>query len=1192
MKLTKLLPGCCVLFMILSCNNRHTFFEKISPAHSGIYFENKIVENDSINPLDVVNIYNGGGVGVGDFNNDGKQDIFFTGNMVPCKLYLNKGGFKFEDITKKAGVDGMNRWARGVSIIDINNDGLPDIYICNTIYSDSMRRRNILYVNQGPDDDGIPHFKDEAAAYGLDINVQSTMATFFDYDNDGDLDMYLTVNEASTGYDQSVFSQRDKSTDQRSSTGRLYRNDWNSALKHSFFHDVSTLAGIVYNGYGHAATICDINNDGWKDIYVSDDFISNNILYINNHDGTFTNRTKEYFKHTSFNSMGQDITDINNDGLPDVIELDMAPQNNLRKKMISGANSYITYQNFESFGYQYQYVRNTLQLNQGPSLKEGDSIGNPAFSDISFLSGIAQTDWSWTPLVADFDNDSYRDIIITNGFPKDVSDHDFVAYRKDATGLASKKEIISQIPQVKIHNYAYHNNGDLTFTDESGNWGFTTPTFSNGAAYADLDNDGYMDVIINNINDKAFVFRNTGGGHEDEEKPAHFMQIKFKGTAQNINGIGAVATIYYSNKKQVYENNPYRGYLSTMPCMAHFGLGKTETVDSIIIQWNNTLKQKLTNIKADQTITVNINDASPTNYQPQLIDSTSLFKEITKASNINFSNSDFDFIDFNIQKLLPHKLSEYTPALAAGDVDGNGLDDIIIGSNPNNHAQIFLQQADGKFIQKDISPKMPVTPHKDEGILMFDANGDGKPDVYISSGGYQFQSGAAAYQDHLYINDGNGNFKEDTTALPKNYTSKLCVRAFDYNNDGKLDLFISGRVDPWHYPKPVSSCILRNDSKNGKALFTDVTNAVAPQLNNIGLVCDALFTDFDGDGKTDLLLAGEWMPVTFLKNENGKFKNVTASTGIANKTGWWNSIVAGDFRHTGRTDYIVGNVGLNTLYQASDEYPVYITAKDFDGNGNYDAIPSIFFLDSTGIKKEFPAFGRDDMIKEMISIKRRFPTYHSFGVATMDSVITPAMRKDAIRLKVNTSQSCFLRNDGNGKFTIIPLPLLAQVSTLNGMIADDFDGDGNLDVLLNGNDYGTEVSVGRYDAFNSLLLKGNGKGDFQPLSILQSGVYIPGDGKALVKLEGAPGKYLVAASQHKGALKLYALRKNTKIIKVKADDINAIIHYKNGSIEKKEFYYGSSFLSQSSRFFTVNNNISSINITNSKGETRSIDISK
>ncbi|MBV9960901.1 MAG: VCBS repeat-containing protein, partial [Parafilimonas sp.] len=428
--------------------------------------------------------------------------------------------------------------------------------------------------------------------------------------------------------------------------------------------------------------------------------------------------------------------------------------------------------------------------------------------------------------------------------------------------------------------------------------------------------------------------------------------------------------------------------------------------------------------------------------------------------------------------------------------------------------------------------------------------------------------------------------------LPKNYTSKLCVRAFDYNNDGKLDLFISGRVDPWHYPKPVSSCILRNDSKNGKALFTDVTNAVAPQLNNIGLVCDALFTDFDGDGKTDLLLAGEWMPVTFLKNENGKFKNVTASTGIANKTGWWNSIVAGDFRHTGRTDYIVGNVGLNTLYQASDEYPVYITAKDFDGNGNYDAIPSIFFLDSTGIKKEFPAFGRDDMIKEMISIKRRFPTYHSFGVATMDSVITPAMRKDAIRLKVNTSQSCFLRNDGNGKFTIIPLPLLAQVSTLNGMIADDFDGDGNLDVLLNGNDYGTEVSVGRYDAFNSLLLKGNGKGDFQPLSILQSGVYIPGDGKALVKLEGAPGKYLVAASQHKGALKLYALRKNTKIIKVKADDINAIIHYKNGSIEKKEFYYGSSFLSQSSRFFTVNNNISSINITNSKGETRSIDISK
>ncbi len=720
-----------------------------------------------------------------------------------------------------------------------------------------------------------------------------------------------------------------------------------------------------------------------------------------------------------------------------------------------------------------------------------------------------------------------------------------------------------------------------------------TPTFSNGAAYADFDNDGYMDVVINNINDKALLYRNTTGDKDTAQ--THFLQIKFKGGPQNINGFGAVATIYYDHsKKQMYDNNPYRGYLSTMQNIAHFGLGKTTMVDSVVIQWNINTKQTITHVKCNQIITANIKDAKKVFYQPQLIDTTSLFKEVTKTDNINFKNNDIDFIDFNIQKLLPHKLSEYSPALATADIDGNGLDDIIIGGNSFKHAQIFLQQANGKFVQKDLLPGTNTSNrlYKDEGILLFDANGDGKPDIYITSGGYQYQTGSASYQDRLYINDGKGNFKEDSTALPLNYTSKLCVRAFDYNNDGKLDLFISGRVDPWHYPKPVSSFILRNDSKNGKAKFTDVTDEVAPELKNIGLVCDALFTDFDGDGKTDLILAGEWMPVTFLKNINGKFKNVTASTGIANKTGWWNSIVAGDFRHTGRTDYIIGNVGSNTLYQASDKYPVYVTAKDFDANGNYDAVPSLFLPDSNGEKKEFPAFGRDDMIKEMISTKRRFPTYRSFGLATMDSIITPAMRKNALRLKANTLQSCYLRNDGNGKFTMIALPLLAQVSVLNGMIADDFDGDGNMDVLMSGNDYGTEVSVGRYDAFDGLLLKGDGKGNFQPLSILQSGIYIPGDGKALVKLTGSENKYLVAASQNKDALKLFALRKNTKIIKANPDDVYAIIHYKNGSIQKQEFYYGSSFLSQSSRFLTVSKNVVSVSITNNKNQTRSIDLTK
>jgi hypothetical protein len=1138
--------------------------------------------------LDIVNIYNGGGVGIGDFNNDGLQDIYFTGNVVPNRLYINKGDFKFEDVTDKAGVGGMGRWGRGVSIIDINNDGLMDIYVCNTIYKDSLRRRNLLYINQGPDKDGIPHFKEMAKEYGLDINVQSTMAAFFDYDNDGRLDMYLTVNEANEHYYPNVFGSRDKGPVK--SIGKLYHNEWNEKLKHPVFRDVSVKAGIKYEGFGHAATIVDINRDGWKDIYVSNDFLSSNLLYINNHDGTFTERSKEYFKHTSFNAMGQDIIDINNDGLADVIELDMNPEDNFRKKMMLGPNSYQSVQSFDLFGYQYQYVRNTLQLNQGPRVLENDTIGNPAFSEIGFMSGIAQTDWSWTPLVADFNNDGYRDIVITNGFPKDLTDRDFMTYRQNAFAIGSKKKVLDQIPSVKIHNYAYQNNKDLTFKDATGDWGLQAPTFSNGAVYADLDNDGAMDMIVNNINEEALIYRNTS--RDKDTSTANYIQIKFKGDSHNLNGLGAWADIYYDhNKHQVAENNPYRGYLSTDQNIAHFGLGKTNRLDSVVIRWPNGKKQVLQQVKANRVLTVDIADAKESYlWQQPKTAYKALFTEVTKSRNINYTHREFDFVDFNVQKLLPHKLSDYNPALAVGDVDGNGLDDIVVGGNSMQTAQVFLQQANGKFIQRDVttSKNSNFQDFKDEGILLFDANGDGKLDLYISRGGYKVAAGDTTYQDKLYINDGKGNFSLANNAIPINHTSKLCVRAIDYNRDGKLDLFISGRVDPWQYPKPVSSIILRNDSKNGVVKFTDVTNEVAPGLKNIGLVCDALFTDYDNDGWPDLILAGEWMPVTFLKNDHGVFKNVTKTTGVANRTGWWNSIVAGDFRHTGRMDYIIGNVGTNTLYKASEQYPVYITAKDFDKNGSFNAITSIFLPDKDGNKKEFPAVGRDDILKEMISLKKKYQNYKSFAVATMDDIFPPEQREGAVRLMSNTSQSCYLRNDGNGKFTMIPLPNQAQVSALNGMVVDDFDGDGNLDVMINGNDFGTEVSVGRYDALNGLMLKGDGNGNFCPQSILQSGIYIPGDGKALVKLQSISGNYMLVASQNRGALKLFQLKRNVNNIKLMPDDENAIITYKNGVREKREFYYGSSFLSQSGRFLTVNNDVKNVQITNYKGQVRTI----
>ena len=1169
-------------------------FESVPASQSGIDFNNLITENDSINPLDMVNIYNGGGVGIGDFNNDGRPDIYFVGNRVPSRLHLNQtapksADFRFEDITNQAGVGGMGRWGRGVAVVDINNDGWADLYVCNTLAKDSLQRRNLLYINQRANKQGIPVFKEMAAEYGLDINVQSTMANFFDADNDGDLDMYLTVNEASTDQNPSKFGLVKQVG--RRSIGRLYRNDWNEALKHPIYHDISASAGIQFDGYGHSATVVDINLDGWKDISVANDFLSSNLLYINNHDGTFTDRAKEYFKHTSLNAMGQDIEDINNDGLADLVELDMNPEDNYRKKMMMSANNYISYLNFGLHGYQHQYVRNTLQLNQGPRVGPRDSIGSPAFSEISFLSGIAQTDWSWTPLLTDFDNDGFRDLIVTNGYPKDVTDHDFMAYRQKTTDLVAKKDVLAQIPVVKIHNYAYANQGDLRFRDVTTDWGLTQPTFSNGAAYADFNNDGALDLVMNNINDQALLYRNTS--RERDPEHSHYLQIKFVGDKQNINGLGAFATIYYAGgKQQVYEHTPYRGYLSTHQAIAHFGLGSVTQVDSVVIKWPNAQKQVLRNVKADQVLTVSAKNAHAAyNWASPTLATNTLFTDITQSAGIDYRHKEFDFIDFNIQKLLPHKLSEYSPGLAVGDIDGNDLDDLVIGGNAHDPAQVFFQLPNSTFRQRSVIAEQRTTSdYKDEGLLLFDANGDGALDLYIARGGYKQAPDSPDYQDQLYLNDGRGTFTIATDALPKNLTSKLCVRATDYNKDGKLDLFVSGRVEPWHYPKPVSSVILRNDSQNGRVKFTDVTAEVAPALKNIGLVCDALFTDFDNDSWPDLILAGEWMPITFLKNNRGHYTSINATTGIANKQGWWNSIAAGDFRHTGRMDYIVGNMGLNTFFQASDQYPVAITAGDFDGTGNYSAIPSLFLPDQNGDRKEFPAHGREDLIKQMNGLKKAYTNFKSFAVASMDQVLTPEQQARAIRLSANTMRSVFLRNEGNGKFTMLPLPTQAQISALNGMVVDDFNGDGHLDVAMTGNDYGTDVSIGRYDALNGLVLTGDGRGNFTPQSIQQSGLYIPGNGKALVKLRSGRG-YWLAASQNNDKLKLFALKKPLKTVPTKPTDASALLTDKQGRRTKYELYYGSSFLSQSSRFIPVNpRTVSQIRVADYKGQSRVLSV--
>lgn len=1110
--------------LAMSCESNTSLFELIPADRSNIEFDNRITENDTINPFDITNMYNGAGVGVGDFNNDGLTDIYFAGNQVSCRLYLNKGDLKFRDVTAVAKVDGNGKWCRGVAVTDINNDGRQDMYVCATIYSGAEQRKNLLYVNQGSNADGVPVFKELAAEYGLDDDSHSTMANFFDYDNDGDLDVYITVNEIVENNNPSVY--RNRITDGSwPSTGRLYRNDKKDSVGHAFFTNVSMQAGITIEGYGHSATIADLNRDGWKDIFVANDFLSNDILYINNHDGTFTDKASSYFKHTSANGMGADVIDINNDGLADVVEMDMDPADNYRKKVLMSGYNYLNYQNNDLYGYQYQYVRNTLQLNQGRRLAGNDTLSDPVFSDVGFYAGISSTDWSWAPVVQDFDNDGLRDMIITNGFPKDLTDHDFIAFREKSFANKSKREVLNAIPEVRIKNYAFQNKGNIQFTNVTNDWGLNELSFSNGGAYADLDNDGDLDVVISNINDKAFIYENKAV--EKDRNNAQFLSVKLTGDSFNRQGIGAWVELYYGGKQQVIEHTPYRGFLSTVQSQLHFGLGTVSKVDSVVIIWPDNKTQMMTGVAAGQTLHLEQKNATALyDWNQPVIAGNALFKDVTDALDVHYVHNEHDFIDFNVQKLIPHKLSEYTPALATGDMNNDGLDDMVIGGSFGYSPTLLFQQASGKFIEKRLLPTGGgKNPWEAASIALFDADGDKDLDLYIACGSNEAPADSPAYQDRLFINDGKGNFTADPSALPPNHTSKSCVRVADFDKDGDSDLFVGGRCYPWNYPNPVSSILLRNDSRDGKAKFTNVTSDIARSLFAIGMVCDAVWSDYDQDGWPDLLIAGEWMQLKFLKNDKGKLIDATGSSGINNKSGWWSSIINGDFDKDGDDDYIVGNLGENSFYKASDQYPVAVYANDFYKQGTTQCVVTLYLKENAdGVLKEFTAHTRDDVVEQLPFIKKRFLTYADFGKASFDKLFTAEELKNSAKYTANYLVSSFVRNNGNGNFSLEPLPSIAQFSAINNMIVDDFDKDGNLDICMNTNDFGTDPSNGRYDALNGLVLKGDGKGKFIPLTMTQSGIYIPGSGKGLAKLKSVDGSYLLVASQNKGRLKVFQLK--------------------------------------------------------------------
>ncbi|GAB4005005.1 VCBS repeat-containing protein [Spirosoma migulaei] len=1158
------------LFVLSACREK-PLFERLDSSETGITFANTITDSDTLNILNYQYIYNGGGVGVGDFNGDKKPDVFFAGNQVSNKLYINEtesatSKLHFKDVTESAGVGGGGRWCSGVSIVDINADGKLDVYISTTLQKKAAQRTNLLYVNQGNDADGAPKFREMAADYGIADTTFSTHSAFFDYDNDGDLDLYVLVDQIADPKNPNNLRARvDDGTSPN--TDRLYRNDFDPKRGHAFFTDVTRQAGTVAEGFGLGINICDINRDGWKDIYVTNDFASSDVLYVNNHDGTFTNRAHESFKHTSSSAMGNDVADINGDGLADIIAVDMLPEDNLRKKSLMGPSSYFAYQEWDRLGYEHQYARNTLQLNQGVRPTDTSHAGMPIFSEISMLAGVAETEWSWSPLLADFDHDGYRDLMITNGFPRDVTDRDFTNYYSSVNTYltdALRKELTAKIPQVKVSDYAYRNRGNAggpAFENVTDLWGLSEPNFANGAAYADFDGDGDLDYIVNNIDDEAFVYRNTLTDKKSEQ--SHYLRIQFQGDGTNTMGLGALVEYELPDgRKEFYEHTPYRGFLSSVEPIAHFGLGKVTSIKSLKVTWPGGRIQIIPNVKADQTIIVKAVDAKPGEANEAIPTYKTLLKDVTADLGITYRHEETDIIDFNLQKTLLHKLTEYGPALATGDVNGDGLVDMVVGGSSKYSTEALLQQPNGHFILKPLPTKLS----EDAGLLLFDADADGDLDLYAVSGSTEFPADQLeeALRHRLYVNDGKGNFTLDPNALPMFRVNGSCVKAADFDKDGDLDLFVGGRVEPYKYPMGVPSFLLRNDSQKGKLRFTDVTAQLAPTLAKSGLTCDALWTDYDNDGYVDLLLASEWAPLTMLRNEKGHFQPLDNS-GLTDKLGFWNSLTPGDFDNDGDVDYLAGNMGQNTLLRATTEHPVRIYAGDFDNNGFYDAFPTVYFKNAKGQYEEYPYFGWDDMVKQMIGIKKRYIKYGPFGEATISQILTEDERNQALKLTATYTMSSYIENKGNGKFEVRPLPIMAQTAPVFGMFAQDVDGDGNLDAILVGNEHGSDMVAGRMDAFNGLVLKGDGKGGFSALTIDQTGFYVPGNAKALASLPNAQGRCRLAVTENRGPLRVFSVEQPQTFTPVDARTTVVSIRLKNGRTRREEIPFGTSFYGQSAR---------------------------
>lgn len=1072
-------------------------FTRMPSGYTGVAFVNRLSETRDFNVFTYRNFYNGGGVAIGDLTGDGLPEIVLSSNQDGPRLYLNRGKFRFRDVTEEARLIERDRWTTGVTLADVNGDGKLDIYVCHAGLKPGSARSNTLYINQGMTD-GIPHFLEMAAQYGLADTGYSTQAAFFDYDGDGDLDMFLVRNSPRPVAGIAVKNERT----QRDPLGghELYRND------HGHFVDVSERAGIFGPtiGFGLGIAVGDVNRDGRPDVYIANDFFERDYLYLNNGNGTFREVLEDALPVSSYFSMGVDIADIDNDGWPDIYTSDMLPEDDYRLKTTQAFEPWTVYDAKARDGFDHQLMHNMLQRNNG----------NGTFSDVAWQAGVARTDWSWAALIADFDLDGNKDIFVANGLSRDVTSQDYIAFlSNDQTLLAATRggkervdfeSLIAAMSSTKLPNYAFRNDGDLTFTKVSAAWGLDQPSFSNGAAYGDLDGDGALDLVVNNVNDEAFVYRNNAR----TQLPANrFSRVRLTGAGENPSAIGARVTVRAGGTEFQQELQPTRGFQSSVDYTLTFGVGKVDTIESVIVDWPDGRSTIVSPVATNQLITIHEENTQRTRGALRR-DQTVLLNDVTKDVALDFVHRENEFVDFDRELLLPRMVSTEGPIVTVGDVNRDGLDDFFIGGAKGQPSALYVQRPNGSFTSTNQQLFAQDQIAEDLGAALFDADGNGTLDLYVATGGTEFSAMAPAFEDRLYLGNGHGAFTKATDRLPPLFNSGSRVAV------SRDFVFVGGRAVPGRYGVDPPSSLLRRDS-GGK--FTDVTAQLAPELAHTGMVTDALWTDLDRDGREDLVVVGEWMPITVFHNTGTRFERAKIPS-LEHSAGWWNRIVAGDFTGDGRVDFVVGNLGLNSRFHASPDEPTRLYVRDFDGNGFPEQV-----LTTVEAGVETPLALRDELTAALPSFKPRYPHYVDYARETVRDIFGTALDSALVK-RVDTFASVLARNNGDGSFTMIPLPREAQIAPVYGILAGDFDHDGRSDVLLGGNLAGVQPAFGSMMGSFGLLLRGDGRGGFGVVRAAESGFIVRGQTRDIQRLRTRRGDLYIVARNNDRPLFFRPLR--------------------------------------------------------------------